>query len=232
MNNLQDRTIVLPGQLLGEKIRCENNCVTEGDKSYALVKGLARVDRNMVSLIPMNGPYLPKAGDVVIGVIDVDFGGIYSVDINSAYKCILKPMREDGRGGGRGQRGGRGRDRGRDEEPAPENLKVGDVLSAKIAYVDEVREAKLTGPRLLENGCIIYVRPLRVPRIIGKQKSMINIIREKTKSNIAVGQNGLIWISGGNMQLAVDAIRKVEAEAHTSGLTDRMMEFLTSRSNV
>jgi exosome complex component RRP4 len=238
MNNIavKDRDIVLPGQLLGEGIRCEGPCLNEGDKSYSLVKGLARVDRNYVSVIPMAGPYMPKAGDVVIGTVDDDLGGIYLIDINGAYKTVLKPMR-NGAGPGGGRDRGRGNQGGRDrqgprgyDEPEAENLQVGDIISAKIAFVDEAKEAKLIGPRKLEGGCVIFVKSMRVPRIIGKQKSMINLIRQYTNSNIAVGQNGLIWIAGGNSSLAIQALRKVEAEATSSGLTDRMTEYLRRSS--
>jgi exosome complex component RRP4 len=235
MTNVKDREIVLPGQLLGENVRCEGSYVAEGNRSYSLVKGLARVDRNNVSVIPLDGAYMPKAGDVVIGIIDVDLGGVYSVDIKAPYKCILKPMR-DSRGGGRGgrdRRGGRdNRGPGRGDYEEEQNFEVGDLISAKIAYVDEVKEAKLMGPRKLEQGYVFQVKPRRVPRIIGKQKSMIDLIRAQTRASISVGQNGLIWMKNGNTELAKEAIRKVEAEAHTSGLTDRITEFLKTKSKL
>ena len=104
-------------------------------------------------------------------------------------------------------------------------------MSAKISSVDEVKEAQLIGPRLLGPSYIMSVKAARVPRIIGKKKSMIEIVRNYTKSRISVGQNGLIWIKEGNIPLAVAAIRKIEAEAYTSGLTDRMGEFLKSKSS-
>lgn len=233
MSEVKDREIVLPGQLLGDGVRCETlneTCIREDTKTYSLVKGLARVDMNTVSVIPLCGSYLPKPGDMVIGVIDYDFGGVYAVDINAAYRCILKPRSGmDDRGGGRGGRRGGGMRRGPDRRQE-ETYKVGELISAKVASVDEVREAQLVSPWKLEPAYVMRVKPKRVPRIIGKQKSMIELIRQYTRSRIAVGQNGLIWIKDGDIPLAVEAIRKVEAEAHTSGLTDRMTEMLKSRS--
>jgi exosome complex component RRP4 len=233
MNKIQDREIVIPGQLLGEGIRCETlgeSCAREGSNTYALVKGLARVvDNNTVNVVPIHGAYLPKPGDMVVGVIDYDLGGIFTVDIRGAYRCILKPRSQNPRGGDRGRgRGGRDQ-RGRDEEEA-ETFNVGDLVSSKIATVDEVKEAQLTGTWKLEPGYVIHVNPKRVPRIIGKKKSMIDMIRQYTGSRITVGQNGLIWIKDGNVPLAVEAIRKVEAEAQSTGLTDRVADFLKSRS--
>ena len=236
MSELRDRDMVIPGQLLGENVRCEGlciSCVREDNKTFSLVKGLARVENKDVMIIPSEGVYLPKPGDVVIGVVTDDLGGVYVVDIKAPYSCILKPRRsQGGRGGSRGGGRGGGRDRrgGGFEEEGEENFEVGDVISAKVASVDEVKEAQLMGAWKLGPGYVMQVKAKRVPRIIGKKKSMIDMIRNYTKSRITVGQNGLIWIKDGNQELAVEAILKVEREAQSSGLTDRITELLRSKS--
>jgi exosome complex component RRP4 len=46
---------------------------------------------------------------------------------------------------------------------------------------------------------------------------------------LTIGQNGWILISGRSPEserLAVMALRKIEAESHTSGLTDRVTEMI------
>ena len=58
---------------------------------------------------------------------------------------------------------------------------------------------------------------------------MISMIKQETGCHILLGQNGLVLISGKkpeDEQLAVMAIRKIEEESHTSGLTDRVTEML------
>lgn len=58
---------------------------------------------------------------------------------------------------------------------------------------------------------------------------MVNAIKKETGCQITIGQNGMILINGKtpeDEQLAIMAIRKVEEEAHTSGLTDRVAEML------
>jgi len=234
MNKLEvkEREIVVPGQYLGEQFRCDNSCINEDGKTYSLIKGLVRVEQDSITVIPMAGPYIPKVGDIIVGMIDVDFGGIYAVDVKSPYRCILKTPKpgSGGRGGGHDRRGG-GRDSYRGERAEPTKFDVGDLISAKIISVDEAKEAQLAGVEKLEPSYVIQVKPKRVPRIIGKKRSMIDMIRQFTRSRIIVGQNGLIWFKDGNIQLAVETIRKVEAEAHTSGLTDRIVEFLKKRSN-
>ncbi len=54
------------------------------------------------------------------------------------------------------------------------------------------------------------------------------MIKEQTQARIVVGQNGRIWIVGkevGDEIKVIRAIRKIEREAHTTGLTDRVREL-------
>ncbi len=39
----------------------------------------------------------------------------------------------------------------------------------------------------------------------------------------------MVWLKGGNIALATTAIRKIEDEAHTSGLTERIKNLLESQ---
>ena len=64
---------------------------------------------------------------------------------------------------------------------------------------------------------------------------MINMIKEKTRCDIVVGQNGVVWVKGDpEMEnIARKIILMIEREAHTSGLTDRvkntLMELIESQ---
>jgi exosome complex component RRP4 len=57
---------------------------------------------------------------------------------------------------------------------------------------------------------------------------MISMLKKEVNCNIFVGQNGRIWINGsaGDMDLALKTISLIEKEAHTNGLTDRVVAFL------
>ena len=88
------------------------------------------------------------------------------------------------------------------------------------------------GLRKLKGGRIVEVASNKVPRIIGKQGSMVSMIKDATGCNISVGQNGIIWIDGSpeGELLAIMAIRKIEEESHLSGLTDKIKGFLEKNS--
>jgi exosome complex component RRP4 len=64
---------------------------------------------------------------------------------------------------------------------------------------------------------------------------MINLIKRETGCNITVGQNGVVLVSGKNAELetlAIQVIYLIEQEAHTSGLTDRVTEYVKKEKSV
>ncbi|MEM4214315.1 MAG: exosome complex RNA-binding protein Rrp4, partial [Candidatus Methanomethylicaceae archaeon] len=170
---------------------------------------------------PLRGCYIPSVGDVVIGkVVDV-ITTAWMLDIRSPWLGVLfakehlsKPlnvMKEDAR----------------------DYLDIGEMIIAKIISFDRTKNPALTtkeqGLGKIQRGTVIEVDPTRVPRIIGKKGSMISMLKKDSGCQIYVGQNGRIWISGKNREdeaLVAGAIKKIEAEAHTTGLTDRIHEYL------
>lgn len=142
-----------------------------------------------------------------MGVVeDVKFAG-YNMDITSPYKGFLL-AKECGR----------------------EQFDLGDIVLAKVRDVDEVKNVNLIEPRKLLNGEIIEISSVKVPRVIGKKSSMLEMIKAATKCEIHVGKNGRIWIKGQNSATATRAILKIEKEAHTDGLTDRIGAFLKEQT--
>jgi exosome complex component RRP4 len=77
-------------------------------------------------------------------------------------------------------------------------------------------------------GILINITPTKVPRLIGKKGSMINMIKDQTRCEVVVGQNGVVWVKGKpEMERVVQKVVKtIEEEAHTSGLTDRIRDML------
>jgi exosome complex component RRP4 len=58
---------------------------------------------------------------------------------------------------------------------------------------------------------------------------MIRMIKEKTRCNICVGQNGIIWMDGENQDIALEAIHEIERLPQQDGLTDKISAMLDSR---
>lgn len=217
-----NRQIVRPGDLLGvgRDIVAGDYTYREGDRVYSMILGLAEVDDGKVSVIPLEGTPLPKEGDIVIGLI-VGVGITnWIVDIRGPYKAILNanealesfnPITDDLR----------------------KYLDIGDYIVAKIILFDRTRNPMLTikgkGLGKITEGIVIDVKPSRVPRIIGRKKNMVNMLMEMTGCTIVIGQNGRLWIRCPDKRvedIVIRAIRKIEAEAHIPGLTERVKMFI------
>jgi len=107
-------------------------------------------------------------------------------------------------------------------------LAIGDVIAAKIWTVkgkgiDLAMKGKGLGK--LEDGFIFRIIPSRVPRVIGREGSMVHLIKEKTQCNITIGQNGWIWIRGPDTDSEIKARRAIEFVAdkvYVSGLTEKV----------
>ncbi|HDN83518.1 MAG TPA: RNA-binding protein [Candidatus Altiarchaeales archaeon] len=212
---VKDGDFVIPGQLIGENINCNlEYCIVEGNKVYSTVEGLVRVNRKNVKIIPSFGGYIPKKDDIVIGVVIEVLPSGWVMDINSPYLCIMEGEEAT-------------------EEVFKSNLKdffdVGDIISAKVSEVNEVNSCKVVNPKKLIGGIVVDVNPKRIPRILGKKRSMLLLLREKTQCRIIVGQNGRVWIKGENTPIAIEAIKKIEREAQTKGLTDRIERMLDEK---
>jgi len=219
--NVQDKDIVVPGEILavGMDSFPGTGSYREGDNIIASRLGLVQLDGRTIKLIPLSGRYIPKNYDAIISkVVDVNISG-WRLDTNSPYSAMLS-MKE-----ATSQFIPRGAD-------LTKFYDIGDYISCKVINVTSQKLVDVTmkgmGLRKLQGGRVIEVASNKVPRIVGKQGSMVSMIKDATKCNIMAGQNGLIWISGtpeGEL-LAVEAIRKIEEESHLSGLTDKIKEFL------
>jgi exosome complex component RRP4 len=235
------REIVVPGEVLTEDTKTfmpgrGTIYNKERTKIISLNIGLKQVKRNYINVIPLRGFYTPRPGDKVIALV-IDKNPVkYRCDIGAKDFGTLKPKNTikrskmgSYRGGGRG-----GRDRSQNnEESNTSKFDIGDILIVKILSADRLNQPELTtvgkylGKR--NNGVVISIDPPKIPRIIGRNGSMIKMLNNLTNSNIFVTQNGRIWLKGEDLaheRLLIEAIQKIASEAHTVGLTDRMQEFI------
>lgn len=218
---LEERSIVVPGDLIYEgRIRTGDNTYRDGGNVYATKVGLVNYSKDRVSVIALEGGYNPLVGDLVVGTVtDIELGQ-WLVNIDGPMDAILtvneaidKPFRTN--------------------MDMTRILDVGDLVVGKIVDLDRNRTPILSilGRDLgrVHEGFIIRITPSKIPRLIGKKGSMINMILRETRCNVSIGQNGRILINGrsrADEEIVEKVVRKIEAEAHTSGLTNRIQEYL------
>jgi exosome complex component RRP4 len=225
-----DRQIVRPGDVLAiiegeegvieEKHYPEKHVYVLNNKIYSDILGISSITDNDVSVIPLEGVYFPRKDDLVIGLVTGIGITNWIIDIRAPYKAILN-----------------GSDVIEGFNPIIHNLRdyldIGEYIIAKITAFDRTRDPVLTikgkGLGKITEGSIIEVKPSRVPRIIGKKGSMLNLLISKTKCNIVVAQNGIIWArcpDDKRLNTLIRAIRMIEEKAHMRGLTEQIRLFL------
>ena len=195
------REIIFPGQSV-ERTASRESTYVESGKVYSKVVGL--YDDSTGSIISLEGAWKPRMGEKVVGVVS-------AIGRKDTYRVTLSTNTEGVIISGRYERF---------------RFKVGDVIEASIARVESQSSVVLERPRPLGQGMVIEIKPTKVPRVIGKGNTMIDQIANLTECKISVGMNGLVWLNDGNLQLAVSALRRIEREAHTSGLTEKIKNML------
>ena len=219
--HFESRDLVIPGDILFEgRIRTGDNTYRRQGKVCASRIGLVEYGRDIVSVIALEAGYNPLVSDLVVGeVIDIGLGRWF-VDIDASVAAVLNvpdaidaPFRPD--------------------IVMPEILDVGETIVAKVVDLDRRRTPILSilGRDLgkAEEGFIIRITPSKIPRLIGKKGSMVNMILKETGCEIVIGQNGRILIHGRTREqedIVVKVVERIEMEAHTTGLTNRIQEYI------
>ena len=184
-----------------------------GEEIVAIRYGLAEETNRLIKVIALSGTYSPLRGNVIIGKIEnINFSG-WNVDLGAPDNAFL-PLQEV--------------PRYVNKDSMHEVFDIGEMLVAKIVGIAG-RGIDLTiksrGLGKIDEGLIMEINSNKVPRVIGKEGSMINLIKNESGCNITVGQDGLIWIKGDNIEnelLVKKAIIFVTENSISSGLTEEV----------
>lgn len=219
MASKDEQKIVLPGDFLAEskEILPGYGTYRVGDKIYAKIVGIQMHGPRVVYVVPLAGAYLPKTGDYIIGEIKEAAFSFWNIDMNSPYSAAMSSMDTN------------------DFIPKAADLSryfnVGDLIFCVVSGVTQSKYTNVSmkdqKARKLVGGVVVEITSSKIPRLIGKEGSMINLIKDKTKCFITAGQNGRVWLKGEHEDIAIEAVQMIEKYAHTHGLTDRMNAFLT-----
>jgi len=219
-----DRKIVVPGEMIieGEDYLPGDFTEKVDGKVFALKYGLAENQNNLIKIIPISGIYNPRRGKMVIGRVEMITANGWVVDIGAADNAFLSLMEVP---------------RYVNKDAMEEVFDIGDILLAKIWTINRRGidlSVKTRGAGKIEEGLIFEINPNKVPRVIGKEGSMIKIIKENTGCDITVGQNGGVLVRGSSIDaelFAKKAIRFIEEKSFISGLTDEVTKWFAENKN-
>ena len=211
------RKLVLPGDLMETKSKPGRGIFRSDGRIYASVLGHSSDKSGYINVNAISGRYNPKKGDKIIAICAETGPSVWRMDIGSSFNSTLHHSES----GWKVPFGDTAR-----------FLSIGDAVWAEIFMVDAAGTHQITlkkdDCRKLYSGTIVKIDPTNVPRVIGKQGSMITTIREKTQTRIQIGQNGCIWIDGkgDDISLAQKAVEMIDEEATSKGLTKKIEKLL------
>ncbi|MFP4116742.1 MAG: exosome complex RNA-binding protein Rrp4 [Candidatus Aenigmatarchaeota archaeon] len=219
---VEDKSNVLPGDVIAEgDVLSGRGTYKENEKVKSKVLGVARTKKNRMRVIPLSGGYIPQEGDNVIGRITGIGPSHWWVELDSPYDGYLSLAE--------------GSDEfiDLDETELSDVYDIGDMIYTEVIKVTSEKDVKLSMQdricKKLTGGRLIRISPSKVPRLIGKGGSMVEMIKDKTDSRIIIGQNGIVWVNGGDEDLAAEAVRTVDKRGHERGLTDKVEKILKKR---
>ena len=182
------RKYVIPGDVITTgPFRPEQNVILEGEKIISTTIGISEIYEDSVRVITLTGKYIPKIDDLVIGKVNSHTSLSWELDINSCYVGFLPAQDVFGR------------DFSAHADELASKLKTGDLVAARIANFDRTRDPLVTisdrDLGKIDSGDLVKISPSKVPRLIGKRGSMIQMIEMATNAAVTIGQNGWVVVS-------------------------------------
>ena len=211
------RSLVLPGDILETKSKPGWGIFRSEGIVHSSVLGYSSDKSGYVNVNPITGRYNPKVGDKIVAICVETGPSVWRMDIGSSFNSTLHHSES----GWKVPFGDTAR-----------FLSIGDAIWAEVFMVDAAGSHQISlkkdDCRKLYSGTVVKLDPTNVPRVIGKQGSMITTIREKTQTRIQIGQNGYIWIDGKgeDIALAQKAVEMINRESTSKGLTKKIEKLL------
>ncbi|MFA4960805.1 MAG: exosome complex RNA-binding protein Rrp4 [Candidatus Pacearchaeota archaeon] len=215
----EERQVVVPGEMIakGSEFLPGEGAYRDGMEVVAGRLGIVNISEKHIRVIPVSGAYYPRRGNTIIGtIVDITFNG-WLIDFGGAQNAFLSVAEVP---------------RYVNKNELREYLDFGDSVVVKVWDVKARgidASMKMRGFGKIEGGMIVSVNPNKVPRIIGKEGSMVKIIKSATKCDITVGQNGKVWIAGNSIEeeLATKKIIEFIVENATiNGLTEKVEKYI------
>ncbi len=193
--------IYLPGDLIKDDVKANKVAIrSENGKTYACVVGTVKDG----FFKPFELAYIPSVNDKIIGIVYEKKARIAFVDTGTAFNGILQLTNEV-------------------------NIEQGSIIMARVMKIEDDNNLLLTDVKTLkkENAMLIFIHPSKIARIIGKEGSMLSLIKEKTQCQILIGLNGYIVIYGKNVKNVIKAINFIVERAHLENLTNQVSSLLS-----
>jgi len=210
--------LVTPGEAIGASsgARAGTGTVKQGQDIISTKLGWVKENNGVLFVEPIHSSYLPRSGDLVIGIIESVRNNLWFAEVNGPFNGLL-PMSlapwkvEFG--------------------AAREHMDIGDVMLARVQEVDEAHNIVLTmkgvGLRKLKEGAVLELPVNLIKLIRNDNERILNVFKESSDCRLIVGDNGRIWVDGSAENISMvragfDLMNKI---GHQENVFDSINEF-------
>ena len=216
--------LVTPGEAIGASsgVRAGTGTLKQGNEIISTKLGWAKENNGVVFVDPIYSAYLPRSGDLVIGIVESVRNNLWFAEVNGPFNGLL-PMSlapwkvEFG--------------------AAREHMDIGDVMLARVQEVDEAHNIVITmkgvGLRKLKEGTVLDLPVNLVKLVRSDNDSILNSLKEVSDCRIIVADNGRMWVDGSpeNISMVRDAIDLLRSSGHMNNVKNVISQFVEERRN-
>ncbi len=217
MDYFKNYDIVTPGELISDEKHGGEGTYTEGRNIFSKYFGMLHFGVNEAGVSPLTSVYEPHEGDDIIGQVIEVSSKYWVVDINAPYYARLDARDINFRA---------------EINELDHYIQRGDFIYARVFRVysgNHAADISMRGTRYakLPSNLIIRINPMKIPRLIGKEGAMINLIKSESGCDVIIGQNGIAWINGDEEKkpFAIEAIELIQREYYDPNLSEKVREL-------
>jgi exosome complex component RRP4 len=211
--------LVVPGEIVAKgNFRSWVNVLKKGEEYLSLFVGRAEISGGRVRVIRLSGPYIPKVGDFVIGVVTDVQPLAATLDINSYvngyilanafFKRRIDPSKFD----------------------LSNKVNVGDLVAARVKKIERGKDIVLQPDQKwkVEGDAIFYISPAKAHYLYASRSRIPSKIKELTGAELRLGANGIVVVKGDlkKIETVKRALDVIESTYNLNGLYGEIIKVL------
>jgi exosome complex component RRP4 len=211
--------LVVPGEIVAKgNFRSWVNVLKKGEEYLSLFVGRAEISGGRVRVIRLSGPYIPKVGDFVIGVVTDVQPLAATLDINSYvngyilanafFKRRIDPSKFD----------------------LSNKVNIGDLVAARVKKIERGKDIVLQPDQKwkVEGDAIFYISPAKAHYLYASRSRIPSKIKELTGAELRLGANGIVVVKGDlkKIEMVKRALDVIESTYNLNGLYNEIIKVL------
>jgi len=212
--------LVVPGEIVAKgNFRSWVNVLKKGEEYLSLFVGRAEISGGRVRVIRLSGPYIPKVGDFVIGVVTDIQPLAATLDINSYvngyilanafFKRRIDPSKFD----------------------LSNKVNIGDLVAARVKKIERGKDIVLQPDQKwkVEGDAIFYISPAKAHYLYASRSRIPSKIKEFTGAELRLGANGIVVVKGDlkKIEMVKKALDVIESTYNLNGLYGEIIKVFS-----